>query len=83
MDGCRCGSRSSGWSSAAASPKDPQTLVPPELSRKQVTALCISLQALCCGSCGFQPAKRLEALRRNAKEHMTQLYSCNRTDAAT
>lgn len=31
----------------------------------------------------MKPTKMLEALRRNAKEHMTQLYSCNSTDAAT
>lgn len=32
------------------SPEDPQTLVPSVLSRKQVTALCISLQTWCCVS---------------------------------
>lgn len=32
------------------SPKDPQTLVPSVLSRKQVTALYISLQTWCCVS---------------------------------
>lgn len=32
------------------SPKDPQTLVPSVLSRKEVIALCISLQTWCCES---------------------------------